>query len=59
MGDAVLTHGLQADPSILRDFLALAGAPDEPDDQPPPEKLAYSIRRAHADLRCAGERAAG
>jgi hypothetical protein len=34
MGDAVLTHGLQADPSILRDFLALAGAPDEPDDQP-------------------------
>lgn len=34
-GDAVLTHGLQADPSMLREFLALAGAPDEPDDQPP------------------------
>jgi hypothetical protein len=70
MGDAVLTHGLQADPSMLREFLALAGAADEPDsppapdgphapddplppnrpltpDDPLPEKLAYSIRRAH------------
>ena len=49
MGDAVLTHGLQADPSILRDFLALAGAPDGPLalDGPLPEKLAYSVRRAH------------
>jgi pimeloyl-ACP methyl ester carboxylesterase len=47
MGYAVLTHGLQADPSMLREFLALAGAPDVPDDQPPPEKLAYSVRRAH------------
>lgn len=46
MGDAVLTHGLQADPSILREFLALAGASDVPDSSLPP-KLAYSIRRAH------------
>ena len=46
MGDAVLTHGLEADPSMLRDFLALAGAPDVPEGSLP-EKLAYSIRRAH------------
>jgi pimeloyl-ACP methyl ester carboxylesterase len=37
MGDAVLTHGLRADPSTLREFLALAGAPDVPDDPPPPD----------------------
>jgi pimeloyl-ACP methyl ester carboxylesterase len=37
MGDAVLTHGLRADPSILREFLALAGAPDVPDDPLPPD----------------------
>jgi pimeloyl-ACP methyl ester carboxylesterase len=52
MGDAVLTHGLEVDPSTLREFLALAGAPGMSGDPPPPdaplpEKLAYSIRRAH------------
>ncbi|MEV0339661.1 alpha/beta hydrolase [Nocardia sp. NPDC050713] len=28
LGNAVLTHGLDADPAILREFLILAGAPD-------------------------------
>jgi pimeloyl-ACP methyl ester carboxylesterase len=45
MSNAVLTHGLQGDPSTLRDFLRLAGAPDVPDG-PLPAKLAHSIRRA-------------
>jgi pimeloyl-ACP methyl ester carboxylesterase len=45
--NAVLTHGLQGDPSTLRDFLRMAGAPDVPDDGPLPAKLAHSIRRAH------------
>ena len=47
MSNIVLTQGLQGDPSTLRDFLRLAGAPDVPDDGPLPARLAHSIRRAH------------
>src|SRR5271163_2291112 len=43
MSNAVLTHGLQAEPQVLREFLALAGAPDVPDG-PLPAKLAHTIQ---------------
>jgi pimeloyl-ACP methyl ester carboxylesterase len=46
MANAVMTDGLQAEPQLLREFLALAGAPDVPDG-PLPGKLAHSIQRAH------------
>lgn len=46
MANAVLTRGLEAEPSTLREFLRLAGAP-EMRDGPLPAKLAHSIRRAH------------
>jgi pimeloyl-ACP methyl ester carboxylesterase len=46
MGDAVLTHGLDADPATLREFLRLAGAPDV-SDGPLPEEVAHGVRRAH------------
>ncbi len=46
MGNAVLTHGLEAEPSTLREFLLLAGATDVPEG-PLPDKLAHSVRRAH------------
>jgi pimeloyl-ACP methyl ester carboxylesterase len=46
MGNAVLTHGLETDPAMLREFLALAGAP-EVDDGPLPEEVAHGVRRAH------------
>jgi pimeloyl-ACP methyl ester carboxylesterase len=46
MGDEVLTHGLEADPATLREFLRIAGAPI-PDDGPLPEEVARSVRRAH------------
>ena len=46
MSNAVLTHGLQAEPQVLHEFLALAGAPDVPDG-PLPAKLAHTIQRAH------------
>ncbi len=46
MGNAVLTDGLEAEPSTLREFLRLAGAPDVPDGPLPPH-LVHSIRRAH------------
>lgn len=46
MGNAVLTHGLDADPAALREFLRLAGAP-EVDDGPLPEEVAQGVRRAH------------
>jgi pimeloyl-ACP methyl ester carboxylesterase len=46
MGDAVLTHGLQTDPVVLREFLRAAGAP-VPDEGPLPEAVARSVRRAH------------
>jgi pimeloyl-ACP methyl ester carboxylesterase len=46
MGDAVLAHGLDADPRTLREFLRLAGAPVG-DDGPLPEDVAFAVRRAH------------
>ncbi len=46
MGNAVLTHGLDADPATLREFLRLAGAP-EVDDRPLPDEVAAAVRRAH------------
>lgn len=46
MGDEVLTHGLDADPSTLREFLRLAGAP-EVDEGPLPKEAADGVRRAH------------
>ena len=45
MGNAVLTHGLDADAATLREFLSLAGAPDV-DDGPLPEEVANGVRRA-------------
>ena len=46
MGNAVLTHGLEADAATLREFLRLAGAP-EVDDGPLPHEVARGVRRAH------------
>src|SRR3954454_64693 len=46
MGNAVLTHGLEADAATLREFLRLAGAPDV-DDGPLPDEVARGVRRAH------------
>src|SRR3954452_2051361 len=46
MGDAVLTHGLDADPATLREFLRLAGAPGV-DEGPLPDDVARGVRRAH------------
>ena len=46
LGDEVLTHGLDADPAVLREFLRLAGAPDV-DDGPLPKDVAHGVRRAH------------
>ena len=46
LGNAVLTHGLDADPAALREFLRLAGAPGV-DDGPLPEEVARGVRRAH------------
>jgi hypothetical protein len=45
-GNAVLTHGLEADAATLREFLRLAGAP-EVDDGPLPDEVARGVRRAH------------
>jgi pimeloyl-ACP methyl ester carboxylesterase len=65
LGDTVLIDGLNADPATLREFLALAGAP-EVDEGPLPDDVARGVRRAHggrlpgearpalADLRDAG-----
>jgi pimeloyl-ACP methyl ester carboxylesterase len=46
MGDAVLIHGLETDPSTLREFLHLAGAPGV-DQGPLPGDVARGVRRAH------------
>lgn len=46
MGEALLAHGLDADPATLREFLAIAGAPVA-DDGPLPEEVARGVRRAH------------
>jgi pimeloyl-ACP methyl ester carboxylesterase len=53
MGDAVLTHGLDADPVVLREFLRIAGA-SVPDKGPLPEAVARGVRRAHG-TRSPGE----
>jgi pimeloyl-ACP methyl ester carboxylesterase len=45
MGDAVLTHGLEADPATLREFAEIAGAPGV-DEGPLPDKVAHAVRRA-------------
>ncbi|GIG68726.1 alpha/beta fold hydrolase [Phytomonospora endophytica] len=44
IGDAVLSHGMDADPSELREFLRLAGAPIG--DGPIPARVAAGVRRA-------------
>ncbi|HEX8121831.1 MAG TPA: alpha/beta fold hydrolase [Solirubrobacteraceae bacterium] len=46
LGDEVLTHGLDADPAMLREFLRLAGASGV-DDGPLPDEVARGVRRAH------------
>ena len=46
LGDDFLREGLGADPSTLREFLRLAGAPNI-DDGPLPEDVARGVRRAH------------
>ena len=46
MGNDVLLRGLDAEPSTLRDFLRLAGAP-ELGDGPLPDGVADGVRRAH------------
>ncbi|WP_280405687.1 alpha/beta fold hydrolase [Nocardia brasiliensis] len=45
LGDAVLTHGLDADPEVLREFLVLSGAPGVDVGQLPQAAVA-SVRRA-------------
>jgi pimeloyl-ACP methyl ester carboxylesterase len=46
VGDAVLAHGLETDPAMLREFLQIAGAPGV-GAGPLPEDVANGVRRAH------------
>ena len=46
IGNEVLTHGLNTEPEVLREFLRIAGAPDV-DDGPLPDAVAHGVRRAH------------
>ncbi|HEV2061668.1 MAG TPA: alpha/beta fold hydrolase, partial [Solirubrobacteraceae bacterium] len=46
MGEAVLAHGLDADPATLRAFLRIAGAPVD-DAAPLSDDVARGVRRAH------------
>jgi pimeloyl-ACP methyl ester carboxylesterase len=46
LGDAVLLHGLDANPATLREFLKLAGAPNV-GEGPLPEEVVRGVRRAH------------
>jgi pimeloyl-ACP methyl ester carboxylesterase len=46
LGDAVLLHGLDTEPAMLREFLRLAGAPGV-DEGPLSDDLARGVRRAH------------
>lgn len=48
LGNEVLTHGLDADPAALREFLRLAGAANVTDG-PLPEEVAAGVRRAHGN----------
>jgi pimeloyl-ACP methyl ester carboxylesterase len=50
LGDAVLTHGLDAPESTLRAFLHLAGAPGV-DDGSLPDAVAHAVGRAHGARR--------
>lgn len=45
IGDTVLTHGMDTDPTELREFLRLAGAPVS--DGPLPEHVVAGVQRAH------------
>ncbi|MEZ0367069.1 alpha/beta fold hydrolase [Mycobacterium sp. pUA109] len=53
LGDAMLAHGLDTDPAVLREFLRAAGAP-VPDEGPLPEAVARGVRRNHGS-RSPGE----
>lgn len=46
MGDEVLAHGLETEPTTLREFLRIAGSP-VPDAGPLPESVVHAVRRAH------------
>jgi pimeloyl-ACP methyl ester carboxylesterase len=46
LGDAVLMHGLGTEPSMLREFLRIAGAPVAA-GEPLSEDVARGVRRAH------------
>jgi pimeloyl-ACP methyl ester carboxylesterase len=46
IGNEVLTHGLNTEPAVLREFLRIAGAPDV-GDGPLPDQVAHGVRRAH------------
>jgi pimeloyl-ACP methyl ester carboxylesterase len=46
LGDQVLAHGLDTDPTTLRTFLRISGAPVT-DDGPLPEEVVRAVRRAH------------
>jgi pimeloyl-ACP methyl ester carboxylesterase len=45
-GDEFLAHGLDTEPSKLREFLRLAGSP-VPDEGPLPEAVVRAVQRAH------------
>src|SRR3954454_20766834 len=47
MGDEVLAHGLETDPTTLRTFLRLAGSPGVGDDGPLPDDVRRAVRRSH------------
>jgi len=46
MAEAVLTHGLETEPAILREFLEGAGAPVQ-DHEPLSDEVVRGVRRAH------------
>jgi pimeloyl-ACP methyl ester carboxylesterase len=46
IGNEVLTHGLNTEPAVLREFLRIAGASGV-DDGPLPDEVAHGVRRAH------------
>jgi pimeloyl-ACP methyl ester carboxylesterase len=47
LGNAVLTHGTETDPAMLREFLSVAGVAGLSADRPLPEDVARGVRRAH------------
>jgi pimeloyl-ACP methyl ester carboxylesterase len=46
LGDAVLIHGLDADPAMLREFLRIAGGPSLELGEPLPPRLADAVGRS-------------